>query len=457
MKARALALALAVGTPASARASTAAEVSAPLPLSDRHLDELRQSFVRAGHRHTYWAIYSTPVASDDFAGPMRLVGAPGEGVGCVDDAARIAIFYLTRLDGAPGPDAHDLRRAEQALDFLSYMDGGQGRYYNFIAADGEINRKGSTSYLGGPWWSARAFWAEALGARVLARRDPTYARRLQGPVQAFAGRLDRLLVAHDGRFEGADRKPAWLFGGGSDVTGIAVMGLLSAYRTHPSAATAHRIDRLCAAMIAYQRGNTDHFPYDALVQWTPDQWHAWGDHGVTALARAGALLDRPDWIRAARAEADHLLVRVLLAGQPGAWTNKGPVAYPQIAYGAEAETWAFLSLYQATHRPIYGELAGLAASWLLGDNVSHALMFDLATGRARDGLDARGPSSDSGAESTVESLLALQALDSHHALLPFVRYRSPLARVAAASSREYVAPDGRRGHLQQADDGARWK
>jgi multiple sugar transport system substrate-binding protein len=82
-------------------------------------------------------------------------------------------------------------------------------------------------------------------------------------------------------------------------------------------------------------------------------------------------------------------------------------------------------------------------------------MYDETTGRTFDGIDVAGGEPDavkvnrnSGAESTVEALLALQSVTSDAEAAPYVRYRAVGARAASLASipesREYVGPHSER-------------
>ena len=56
-------------------------------------------------------------------------------------------------------------------------------------------------------------------------------------------------------------------------------------------------------------------------------------------------------------------------------------------------------------------MGGLTASWFFGNNYAQTQMYDPQTGRAFDGIDAAlKVNQNSGAESTIEALMALQAV-----------------------------------------------
>jgi len=88
---------------------------------------------------------------------------------------------------------------------------------------------------------------------------------------------------------------------------------------------------------------------------------------------------------------------------PAAWSE-----YEQIAYGVRPMAVGLLRLFEATGDRDYLLMAGLAASWLAGNNPAGQAMYDPATGRCYDGIrDSLTLNLNSGAESTIEALYTL--------------------------------------------------
>ena len=95
------------------------------------------------------------------------------------------------------------------------------------------------------------------------------------------------------------------------------------------------------------------------------------------------------------------------------------------------------------------------AGWLLGANAAGVVMYDDSTGRTFDGIDSDTTAAlrtkvnrNAGAESTIESLLALQRIAGEPDAVEHVRYRpvDDLAKslTSLPDSREYVGPGGER-------------
>ncbi|MDQ5833802.1 MAG: hypothetical protein M3550_12245, partial [Actinomycetota bacterium] len=160
-------------------------------------------------------------------------------------------------------------------------------------------------------------------------------------------------------------------------------------------------------------------------------WHAWGDQMAGALSEAGQALHDRALIRSAVAEAGAFIPHVLAqGGGEGGWTP-APSDRSQIAYGADALLQNLLRTARASGRRSFSRLAGIAAAWYFGNNPAGRRIYDRATGRTFDGIEADGKlNPNSGAESTIHGLLSMIALDGR----PRVRTMALRARRAARES-----------------------
>ena len=85
---------------------------------------------------------------------------------------------------------------------------------------------------------------------------------------------------------------------------------------------------------------------------------------------------------------------------------------PQIAYGVRPMVWASLKAYEITQADKYLLQAKDLASWFTGNNPALTPMYDPISGRGYDGISAPDQiNRNAGAESTIEALLSLQALE----------------------------------------------
>lgn len=357
------------------------------------------------------------------------VDASGEGIACIDDAARAALIYLDDYDRTRDPASLD--KARRLLNFVLYMQADDGQFYNFILdRAGTINKTGNTSFKTSGWWAARAGRALGAGYRVMRSVDPAYASRLDQAFRRIRDVWSHEVAGNYGKYSQvhAMKVPAWLIADGSDVTSIAALALLEYDRATGGrdAPTRDLLVKLCEALSIYQAGDHRNYPFgmhpDSAA--SPFTWHAWGSTQAFALARAGEQLARPEWVASAQREADAFYARLLAGQMVGEW-GVLPFAFPQIAYGADSIIQGLLALHQATGDDTYGKLAGLAAGWFYGNNAAGFPMYDPATGRGYDGL--LGPSSfrvnmNAGAESTIEALMAMQAVTADPVASRYIRY-----------------------------------
>ncbi len=339
-----------------------------------------------------------------------------EGYTCVDDTARFAVVAL--LNAERTKDKKPESMARSALLMVLKMQAEDGQFYNFIFPDLTINREGHTSYKDHGWWAGRALWALAAGYRFYQERDPQFAARLRESVEKLLPWYDSYLDRH-GEFDevGGMRVPSWLVRGSSCMTSEAVLGLLELYLAKPDDQLGANIGKLCDGIAEFQvrtEGVLLHGAHPSNVE-RPYDWHHWGSRQTMALARAARILkdhpNREKWLESARLEADTFFTMLLSSHVPEAISGAAAKFYPQIAYGTNTLVLGALELFRATGEEKYRKMALKAFGWYLGDNPPRAKMYDEKTGRCFDGIiDADKVNRNSGAESTIEALLAIEEL-----------------------------------------------
>lgn len=395
----------------------------------------------------------------------RPTGSPArdgfEGIASLDDAARAAVVYLREYEANGDTSARN--EAVRLLGFVTAMEQGDGEFVNFIDSAGRINRDAPSSRKSMSYWAARSIWALGEAVRVLGPRDSALLSTMR-PV------LDRA-VARMGREIDAGR----LIGGSTTATAEALLGLLAlqsagrsiavdslATRVDQSKALAALATRTAQLLAAHSEGGKTTAPWGAYVDSRDAAWHAWGARSPEALARAGIALGRPEFVAAARKEADGLWARFLMGGGiPSSVATDGTATwYPQIAYGISPIVEGYVALAEATGERRYAVFAGLAASWLLGANPAGVSMYDEKTGLTFDGIDSPSRTKvnrNSGAESTIEALLALESVASNPDAAEYLRF-SPVGDQSASlarvpETREYAGPGGKRLTLRRLPGG----
>lgn len=389
--------------------SAATEPASHLVLD--HFDHLFAETEIGGERVGVLNIYST-------APDYRFAIEPREGYACVDDVAR-AIVLLAAM---PRLEPARQRQLELMTAFVLRMQADNGYFHNFIWNDGRINRAYRTSLAELNWWSLRALWG-LEAALVKLPAGSTLADRVRVATERVVANLKRDLPVQRRDLDQVSgiAVPTWLpFGSAADAGSTAMLGLLPHYARTGDAGTHALIERLGEGLVFMQAGDARHFPHGAFRSWR-DQWHGWGNAQAYALLRAGKALGRRDFITSALREVDlfypYLLEHGMLASFSQRLAGAEPRAadvqrFPQIAYGISPMVLASMEAYRQTGKPRYRETARRLGGWLTGRNDAGRPMYDPASGRVLDGINGPGSANhDSGAESTIEGLFALRALE----------------------------------------------
>ena len=344
---------------------------------------------------------------------------PREGFTCVDDVAR-AVVLLSR-EWRHRPDPALLRKVGRLTEFLLHLQNANGYFNNFLWGDLRVNVDYRTSVAELNWWSLRALWALEEALPVLGG-DAAYGPRMREAAARLVANIVRDLPRgpRGTTVSAGIRVPDWLpAGSGADQAAEAIIALLPHWRRTGDAAVRRLIASLAEGILLMQQGDASTYPYGMFLSWR-HHWHAWGNVQAYALLLAGEALHEPAWTRAALVEVDHFYPRLLeqglaegieLRAEGGTLAETARRRFPQIAYGLRPMVYAALQAQAVTGEARYRRLADNLAAWLHGRNDAGAPVYDPATGRAMDGIIAPGTfNRNSGAESTIEALLTLQAL-----------------------------------------------
>jgi len=354
-----------------------------------------------------------------------------EGVACVDDAARAAVVYLrhyelTREQASLGP-------AKRLLQFVLKMQADDGEFCNFVYKDHSINTTGRTSKKSFGWWASRGVWSLAAGYRVFMNVDPVFAGTLRRSLDRSLPRVNDLLIRYGISDTVAGYPvPRWLpYESGADVTSELLLGLVDFYSAVPDSNLKSVIEKLANGIMMMQSGSPRNSPFGLHRSWET-QWHMWGNPQTQMLAGAGKILKNDAFVASAEREAAGFYARLLVEGFLKEWnlaSASPPSKYEQIAYAVRPMAVGLIRLYEATGKKDYLAMAGLAGSWLFGNNVLHKPIYDPATGRCYDGIrDSVTINMNSGAESTIEALYTLVEIERYPYARNFLMYRKILSR-----------------------------
>lgn len=363
-----------------------------------HLDHLSEEVTHAGQVLRFVHLYAD-------APGFRPAGDPVEGLACVDDAARAAVVYLRHF--ATTADSTSQTKAEQLLRFVMYMQHDDGAFHNFIL-DGELTINSTHPRSRGDdfhWWASRSLWALATGARVLSEVNPTFARQCFERACLTLPHLTAMLERYpqQATFHGRP-VPQWLLQRhAADSTSEALLGLVMLQEVESNSIVATLIERFAEGIALMRYGSMNTFPYGSHAS-SQGLWHGWGNSQTQALAEAGYLDE-------ARREADHFYPRLLVESWRHSMTldaEESTRRFERIAYAVRCVAVGLVRIFEATQDDRYAVMAGLAASWLTGNNAAREPMYNPTTGRGYDGIDDEAVvNHNSGAESTIESLYTL--------------------------------------------------
>ncbi|HSD64218.1 MAG TPA: hypothetical protein VLB50_10485 [Ignavibacteriaceae bacterium] len=380
-----------------------------------HLDALYEEINIEGRSMGIIHIYSN---YPDY----KWVGDEDEGIACVDDAARAAIFYLRNYRDEK--DTNSLIKSEGLLEFLLYMQSDNGYFYNFLLEDHSINKTHQNSVNGPSWWSWRAMWALSEGYKILKDVNPALTLSIKTTLvkSVEAVKHDFTSEKVTGTIKGIEF-PSWLPAeSAADQAAVLVLALLNYYEETNDNAVVNYINNLCDGILMMQKGSSSEIPFNAFLSWQ-NIWHAYGNSQSYALLKASKILQRTELQTAALNEVDNFydysfksnnLSSFELEKEGDSLRFAKKNNFPQIAYNFRPMIFACLEAFAQTDDSVYAQKSADISGWFFGYNISCAEMYDYSTGICFDGIDAQGDiNMNSGAESTIEALLSMQMLEEY--------------------------------------------
>lgn len=357
-------------------------------------------------------LYAEPVDRSDLGQGYKWVGDPQEGVAALDDVARAVLVYVEhyRTYG----DAYSYDMIKRGLSFAMWMQSPEGDFDNFVAEDaqGKLYKKDShSSFTGFGFWAVRAYEAMAAALPALEAKDAAFAAKVRTRAALCLERVRQLVMPLYGTYDNVDGKkaPAWLLQRDNWLSSAAISALAQHQEALPAGTqknTSLALVRMLGEGLAMsQEGDFITYPLSAFLH-SDGTWYEWGSTQIKAMAIAGQLSGRSDWIQAAEQAADSFLSDLLISGRAYRQSPNKAV-YPQINYGTASYVENLLALYGVTGKTKYAEMAGIAAAWWTGDTRDGVAMFDQTTGAAFDGVTDSGVNTNSGAESVDEALRAI--------------------------------------------------
>ncbi len=382
-----------------------------------HLDHLFQKVKVDGKEFGIVHIYA------DYP-DYHYVEAKGEGIACVDDAARAMVFYIKYFEATKKKS--ELDKIKMLTNFLLYMQAGNGFFYNFIWKDYSRDTTYRTSVAEPNWWTWRAIWALSESQKLFQKHDKKLAREIKPQLdRAVNVTLNWMKKFDDDSTSvyGGFILPDWLpYETASDQAAILVKALSVYYQSNKDHRVKTEIEYLCKGIMKMHAGDENNFPNYAFLSWQ-NTWHMWGNSQSDALIEAGQVLHKPEYIKSALKEINYFYPALMKMNylnnftfekKSGKVTVKDSARYSQIAYGIRPMVFACIRAYKAVHDVKSAKLAGKIASWFFGKNILGKPMYNPKTGVCFDGIEnAESINKNSGAESTIEALLSLVSVEQN--------------------------------------------
>jgi len=356
----------------------------------------------------------------------RLVTDADEGFTCVDDVARATQVYLRSAKFSS--DTSVRNKAFNLIRFILEMQSANGYFYNFLFPDITINTNGPTSVNNANWWSWRALYTLSEASPVVRTKDAPLADKIDAAISRLVAKIktDLVPIPQTTKIVAGITVPEWLpAGSGTDQAAIIILGLVTYCTANNDAVLTAYIKKLADGIVLMQQGDATHFPYSCILSWE-NTWHAYGSDQAYALMKAGAFLNEASYTAKGMAEVDNFYPWLLKNGMKSSFVleKNGSVirltsekSYEQIAYGIRPMVSAAVEAYRLTNQAKYADIAGHLAAWFLGANDANKIMYSVTTGRCFDGIQSSSNVNlNSGAESTIEALLAMESIESYPAV-----------------------------------------
>jgi len=378
-----------------------------LPANMDHALHLLDSTEVDGEMLKWIAIYADAPSYDH-------VIATGEGVTCVDDVGRfleVLEFEINR-----GNHKEYLSLAEGMTKFLLHLSRDDGLWYNFIFEDGSINTEYRTSVAEFQWWAVRGLRGLGASYRIFANQsgNDSLLGEISSRFLASQSHLDSLFKTYPDLTPAEDGslRPSWNLSNAPDQSAELLMALAGVHGLGPFDYS-QEIKYLAEALIGWQYKGLNE-DYQGMYYCWQNTWHGWGNNQALALLQAYIILGEEEYLESVKTWADHFVPGLIKANFPaeitqdttGTWQIRN---HNQIAYGLGSTYRGLKTLSAITGSAEYATRAEEVFDWFKGKNVANTPMYDPTTGRCFDGIaEGNRVNRNSGAESTIECLLAIQ-------------------------------------------------
>jgi hypothetical protein len=309
------------------------------------------------------------------------------------------------------------------------MQSSTGYFYNFLLTGNQINTSGSTSANTPNWWSWRALQTLTEAGPIVKTYNTDLSNKIDNAVNKLIDVIKQNQVnkAQTTTSSNGITIPQWLPAeSGADQAAILILALIPYSQSTGDDVIKSYIKKLADGIAMMQQGSASQTPYGCFLS-SGNSWHAYGCDQSYALLKAGLYLKDTSYTNKALVEVKSFYTWLLNSGMKSSFdvTNQGgtvslvnQTSYPQIAYDLRPMIFASVEAYTQTADAQYADIAGRLAAWFLGNNAASVNMYSSATGITYDGISAYNTvNKNSGAESTIEAILALQRVEANASVL----------------------------------------
>jgi len=359
----------------------------------------------------------------------HLVDDSDEGYTCVDDVSRAALVYLRHKNFSS--DTALQNKVYNLLQFILEMQSENGYFYNFLFLDNSINKTGQTSINIPGWWSWRALQTLTEAMPFIKSKNDSLAGKMDHAINRMIKNIksDLIPLPLNTKNVQSIKVPQWLpAGSATDQAAILILALINYDKVQEDTDIKNFIRKLADGIVMMQHNDPKRL-FSCFLSWE-NVWHAYGSDQAFALIKAGVFLKDTSYVNKALMEVDTFYPWLLNKGMLSSFTlekkeNELVIAdekkFDQIAYGIRPMIFAATEAFEITGEQKYVDIAARLTAWFFGVNDAKEMMYDKNSGRCFDGIVSETKvNRNSGAESTIEALLAIQKIEKYPLILAAV-------------------------------------
>jgi hypothetical protein len=342
------------------------------------------------------------------------IPSSGEGITCVDDVGRFMEVLETEILLYNNQEMIHIARG--MTEFLLYMSRDDGLWHNFMKEDGSINTSHQNSVADFGWWAVRGLRGLAAAYNIFSQdqKNDELLSEIKDRIETADAHIQTAIQRYPERqLTSLGMRPLWLIKNAPDMSSELLMVLT---KLHNSGDFNYydSIEKLSKGLIEYQIQNENDTLNGMYFCWG-NTWHNWGNNQANGLIEAYEVTADSSILSSVQLWANSFVPFVIENNFPweisvSSTNHYEMVSVPQIAYGLGSIYKGLKSLSVVNENDSYKQLSEDVFKWFKGNNIAQMVMYDNETGRCFDGID--GPSKinrNSGAESTIECLLAIQS------------------------------------------------